>query len=69
MANKIHTILGNISPQKFLESYWQKQPYEKLKELTRGKDIDQHLLHTFIKKLDIPEKEKKRLLEIGRAHV
>ena len=53
--------------QTVMRRYGIKQPYEKLKELTRGKDIDQHLLHTFIKKLDIPEKEKKRLLVMTPA--
>jgi len=53
--------------QTVMRRYGIKQPYEKLKALTRGKDIDQHLLHTFIRKLDIPEKEKKRLLALTPA--
>ena len=44
-----------------------KEPYEKLKALTRGKAIDQHLLHTFIRKTALPEKEKKRLLALTPA--
>jgi adenylosuccinate lyase len=53
--------------QTVMRRYGIKQPYEKLKALTRGKDIDQHLLHAFIKKLAIPEKEKKRLLALTPA--
>lgn len=53
--------------QTVMRRYGIKQPYEKLKALTRGREIDQHLLHTFIKKLDIPEKEKKRLLAMTPA--
>ena len=53
--------------QTVMRRYGIKQPYEKLKALTRGKDIDQHLLHAFIRKLDIPEKEKKRLLALTPA--
>jgi len=53
--------------QTVMRRYGIKQPYEKLKALTRGKDIDQHHLHAFIKKLDIPEQEKKRLLALTPA--
>lgn len=37
-------------------------PYEQLKELTRGKGITQEGLTQFIKQLDLPENEKQRLL-------
>ena len=43
------------------------QPYEKLKELTRGHQIDKKSLHAFINKLDIPEQEKQRLLDMTPA--
>lgn len=39
-------------------------PYEKMKELSRGKSITQDNLHAFINSLDLPEKDKKRLLEL-----
>ena len=39
-------------------------PYEKLKELTRGKGINQADLQTFIRGLNIPEDAKARLLEM-----
>ncbi|MBU0744563.1 MAG: adenylosuccinate lyase, partial [Gammaproteobacteria bacterium] len=37
-------------------------PYEQMKNLTRGQKIDKKILHKFIKKLDIPLKAKQRLL-------
>jgi adenylosuccinate lyase len=41
------------------------QPYEQLRALTRGKDgITRDTLHAFISKLEIPEDEKQRLLEL-----
>ncbi|KMN35863.1 MULTISPECIES: adenylosuccinate lyase [Chromobacterium] len=40
-------------------------PYEQLKELTRGKGgITRETLHAFIKNLELPETEKARLLEL-----
>ena len=39
--------------------------YEKLKELTRGKGgITREDLHAFVKSLQIPEDEKRRLLDL-----
>ncbi len=49
------------------------EPYEKLKELTRGKTIDQAAIHDFIKRFDLDEEDKDCLLKmtpasyIGRA--
>jgi adenylosuccinate lyase len=43
-------------------------PYEQLKELTRGKSgINRETLHAFIAALAIPEAEKRRLLELTPA--
>jgi adenylosuccinate lyase len=39
-------------------------PYEQLKELTRGKGITREALQEFIRGLKIPEAEKARLLEL-----
>jgi len=50
-----------------MRRYRIKQPYEKLKALTRGQTIDQHMLHSFIKQLAIPAREKKRLLALTPA--
>ena len=41
--------------------------YEKLKELTRGKEINKEVVQTFIKSLDIPEEDKKELLKLTPA--
>lgn len=38
--------------------------YEKLKDLTRGKSITRETIHSFIKKLEIPDADKKRLLKL-----
>ena len=40
------------------------QPYEKLKELTRGRKIDAKALAEFIQGLDLPDDAKQRLLEM-----
>ena len=40
------------------------QPYEKLKELTRGKSIDQKIIQEFVQKLDIPDDAKIALLAL-----
>lgn len=39
-------------------------PYEKLKELTRGKEVTLDALRTFINSLDVPEKVKEEILKI-----
>lgn len=41
--------------------------YEKLKEVTRGKTVQAADLHALIQSLDIPENDKKRLLELTPA--
>ena len=43
------------------------QPYEQLKELTRGKAITKDVLHAFIRGLAIPEAERARLLAMTPA--
>ena len=41
--------------------------YEKLKELTRGQDVTRETITTFINKLDLPEADKQRLLDLTPA--
>ena len=53
--------------QTVMRRYGIRNPYEKLKELTRGQVINQSRLHAFIKKLDLPAAEKKRLLAMTPA--
>lgn len=40
------------------------EPYEQLKALTRGKGITREALHEFVSKLDLPQADKSRLLEM-----
>lgn len=50
--------------QTVMRRYGIANPYEKLKELTRGKGINRDDLHIFIKDLDIPEDARIRLLKL-----
>jgi adenylosuccinate lyase len=38
--------------------------YERMKDLTRGERVDASTMHAFIQSLEIPEADKKRLLEL-----
>ncbi|OBX01866.1 adenylosuccinate lyase [Gallibacterium genomosp. 3] len=53
--------------QTVMRRYGIAKPYEKLKELTRGKRVDQQTMQQFIDSLDIPEDEKVRLKELTPA--
>ncbi|MEW5942254.1 MAG: adenylosuccinate lyase [Pseudomonadota bacterium] len=54
--------------QTVMRRYGVENPYEQLKELTRGKSgINRETLHAFIAALAIPEAEKRRLLELTPA--
>ena len=50
--------------QSVMRRYGIAEPYEKLKELTRGQVVDQKLMQNFIRSLEIPDDAKKRLLEL-----
>ena len=50
--------------QTVMRRYAIENPYEKLKELTRGKDINQQVFQEFINTLDIPEDARKKLLQM-----
>ena len=50
--------------QTVMRRYAIENPYEKLKELTRGKAITQQAFQDFIESLDIPEDARKQLLEL-----
>lgn len=43
-------------------------PYEKLKELTRGAGISRHVMAEFIRGLDLPASERERLLQMTPAN-
>lgn len=50
--------------QTVMRRYGIENPYEKLKEMTRGKGITKEDLHALINSLDIPEDARQRLLEL-----
>jgi adenylosuccinate lyase len=50
--------------QTVMRRYGIEKPYEQLKELTRGKPIDEESLHAFINELEISEEAKQALLEM-----
>ncbi len=54
--------------QTVMRRYGIANPYEQLKELTRGKGIERDALHAFIRGLAIPEAEKLRLLDMTPAN-
>ncbi|PQJ89668.1 adenylosuccinate lyase [Aliivibrio sifiae] len=54
--------------QTVMRRYGIEKPYEKLKELTRGKRIDGEGMRAFIDGLEIPEDEKVRLKEMTPAN-
>ncbi len=53
--------------QTVMRRYGIEKPYEKLKELTRGKAITRDLMMSFIDNLEIPESEKTRLRSLTPA--
>jgi len=50
--------------QTVMRRYGIANPYEKLKELTRGKGINREALHAFINTLEIPDQARQALLEL-----
>ena len=50
--------------QTVMRRYGIANPYEKLKELTRGKSIDAQSFHAFIDSLDIPDEARQNLLQL-----
>ena len=52
------------SVQTVMRRYGIENPYEQLKDLTRGKGIEKDALHAFIGTLAIPEDERQRLLRM-----
>lgn len=50
--------------QTMMRRFGIEQPYEKLKNFTRGKKIDKTLLHAFIAELALPEQIKKQLYHL-----
>ena len=51
-----------------MRRYGVENAYEKLKELTRGTDMNKTIIQDFIKDLDIPDSAKLQLLELTPAN-
>ena len=47
-----------------MRRYGIENPYEKLKALTRGQQINQQLIHAFVADLDIPTEAKEQLMQL-----
>ncbi|MCF6298751.1 MAG: hypothetical protein L3J01_02620 [Thiomicrorhabdus sp.] len=54
--------------QTVMRRYGIDNPYEKLKELTRGQRVNQASMRTFIESLDVPADAKERLLQMTPAN-
>jgi adenylosuccinate lyase len=54
--------------QTVMRRYGIEKPYEKLKELTRGKRVDQAAMQAFIDQLDLPEPVKQSLKQLTPAN-
>ena len=53
--------------QTVMRRYGIEKPYEKLKELTRGQDMNAELIREFVAKLKLPEEAKQELLDMTPA--
>ena len=53
--------------QTVMRRYGIEQPYEKLKELTRGQKIDAQAIREFVESLDIPAQAKRQLIDMTPA--
>jgi len=53
--------------QTVMRRYGVEQPYERLKELTRGRAVTRESLHQFIATLPIPEAARRQLLALTPA--
>ncbi len=53
--------------QTVMRRYGLPDPYERLKEMTRGRPIDRESLRAFISRLELPDEEKERLLALTPA--
>ena len=53
--------------QTVMRRYGIEKPYEKLKELIRGQDMNQEVIQEFVAKLDLPEAARRELLALTPA--
>lgn len=70
MADDLHATWEVLAEpvQTVMRRYGIENPYEQLKELTRGKGITRAALHQFIHGLDIPKEAKEHLLAMTPAN-
>ncbi len=54
--------------QTVMRRYGIEKPYEKLKELTRGRDMDAAAIREFVARLELPEAARRELLELTPAN-
>ena len=54
--------------QTVMRRYGIEQPYEKLKELTRGQDMSKDVIQSFVTRLDLPDEAKQELLSLTPAN-
>jgi adenylosuccinate lyase len=59
-------VLGE-AVQSVMRVHGLEQPYERLKELTRGRRIDRDTLRTFVESLDLPADARDRLVALAPA--
>jgi len=59
-------VLGE-AVQTVMRKHGLPNPYEQLKELTRGRRLDLESLRAFVRQLEIPDQDKARLLELTPA--
>ena len=50
-----------------MRRYGVPEPYEKLKALTRGQDMNRETIHAFIQTLELPEAARQELLAMTPA--
>ncbi|CAB78846.1 adenylosuccinate lyase-like protein [Arabidopsis thaliana] len=58
------SAIQGIGKLQVMRRYGVPEPYEKLKELTRGKAVNEETIRTFIKGLELPSEAKDQLLEL-----
>ena len=51
-----------------MRRYGIEKPYEKLKDLTRGKKVNQQIMAEFIDGLDLPDEAKEQLKALSPAN-
>jgi len=54
--------------QTVMRRYGIEQPYEKLKELTRGQDMSKEVIQAFVNKLELPQEARRELLALTPAN-